>query len=156
MLLDIEQAPKHPNLDFGTCESASSALQLRAFFEEGPRSGRIPCILRVARGLRDSHVDVPEKYRNTITNNPALQSDLDIVACVKRFASDPSMTAAPLVVLPHHLRQIPHPVPLQKSLRRSKKNEKREKWKKLADACPEKSVSVPANATESLSRTAKS
>jgi hypothetical protein len=80
--------------------------------------------------------DVPAKYSRDITNNPAMQSEYDIVGCIKRFASDPELSQKPLVVLPETFRSAEHAVPHLIMERRAKKNEKRDKWRKLAEECP--------------------
>jgi hypothetical protein len=79
---------------------------------------------------------MPDKYAREITNNPSMQSEYDIVGCIKRFSSDHMLSQKPLVVLPYNHKYVSPAVPQNKVSRRSKKNDKREMWRKLADACP--------------------
>ena len=78
--------------------------------------------------------DVPEKYRVKITRNPPMVNDMDVICCVKRYASDANLAFDPIVVLPwNRTIALPSPAPTDVAARRAKKNEHKEGWVALAD-----------------------
>ena len=77
--------------------------------------------------------DVPQIFREMVAPTDAPHEE-DIIALVKRYASNTTLSQLPLVVCPHNRPgTMPAAVPTELIPRRLRKNHYREQWRKLAD-----------------------